>query len=360
MDISGTTGRRSFTRSILPGSKPPTRVGWIVAVVDVDGDSNLDLLAGGWNGNDLVTFMGQGNGTFATPTWSAMADGPAAIAVANFDTSDSELEAAMGSFTYLQTAGYSCGTAQIYLSTVYQTISTGQTSKLRSVVSGFHGGISGPLGSVTFKEGATVLGTVSVDASGQAALTTTALIRGATPSRRSSAGNSALSRPLLRASHSAHQRTSSITIAPALDNGRPSTRRSESRIALNNSTNVRTHHRRRRERTHSDYNSIPLTLTLSAGAHTVSAEYIGDAFDPPSTSTTYNLTTAKHAVTVTKSGDSSKRAGSSHSFQITVGTTTSPAPTGSVQLLRDGNSIGTVTLAAAPTTQHLLKPARTT
>jgi len=350
VDIYRNNGSRSFTRSILSGSQPGISGGLgSLAVVDVDGDSNLDLLAGGWNGNALATFMGQGNGTFATATWSAMASGPAAIAVANFDTSDSELEAAMGSFSSLQTAGYTCGTTQVNLSTVYKTVSTGQPSKLRSAVSGFHGGIGGPLGSVTFKEGASVLGTVSVDASGQAALDYNGFSVGDHTITAEFSGNSALS---AATSASVVQRvineTSSITIAlGSSTHGEPFQSTVTIMNRFNNSTNgwyyltvdgvTETTQR---------YNSTPLTLTLSAGAHTVSAEYIGDAFDPPSTSTTSGFTTAKHAVTLTKSGDSAKRAGSSHSFQITVGTTTSPAPTGSVQLLRDGNSIGTVTLAS--------------
>lgn len=349
VDIYRNNGSRSFTRSMIPGGKPGTFGGHgSLVVVDVDGDSNLDLLAGGWNGSDLATFMGQGNGTFATPTWSTMADAPAAIAVANFDTSDSELEAALGSFTYLQTAGYACGTTQIYLSTVYKTISTGQPSKLRSVVSGFHGGIGGPLGSVTFKEGVTVLGTVSVDASGQAALDYNGFSAGDHIITAEFSGNSALS-PATSASVTQRviNETSSITIAlGSSTHGEPF----NSTVTIKNRFNISTNGWYSLTvdgvtETTQRYNSIPLSLTLSAGAHTVSAEYVGDDFDPPSTSPTYNLTTAKHAVTLTKSGDSSKRAGSSHSFQITVGATTSPTPTGSVQLLRDGNSVGTVTLA---------------
>ena len=87
-----------------------------------------------------------------------------------------------------------------------------------------------------------------------------------------------------------------------------------------------------------------MTLTLSAGPHSISAEFLGDGDQPPSTSPTYNFTTAKHAVSFVKSGDTTVRQGTAHSIQIAVSATTSPTPTGTVELLRGTTSIGSTTL----------------
>lgn len=360
VDVYLNQGSRSFSRTILQGNKPGGGAGLgSLAVVDVDGDSHLDLLAGGYNHTSLVTYMGRGNGTFATPSWSNVANGPAALAVANFDTSDSDLEIAMGSFTYLQTAGYTCGTTQVNFYTVYPTISTGQPAKLRAVLSGFHSGIAAPLGTVTFKEGVTVLGTDDVDASGLAMLDYTGFSAGDHTITAEFSGNGTLSAATSPSivQHVINQ-TSSITITlGSSTHGEPF----NSTVAINNRFNnptlgwyyltvdgvTETTQR---------YNSIPLTLTLSAGTHTISAQYTGDLFDPPSTSTTYPFNTAKHAVTVTKSGDTSKRAGSAHSIQITVGATTAPTPTGSVELFRDGTSLGSTSLVSGVASFNTTQP----
>src|SRR6185503_21288470 len=60
-----------------------------IRLVDINGDSHIDILAGAVNGSWLTTHLGYGNGTFAGPTWF-LTDHVFSIAAGNFD-SDNDL-----------------------------------------------------------------------------------------------------------------------------------------------------------------------------------------------------------------------------------------------------------------------------
>jgi hypothetical protein len=93
------------------------------------------------------------------------------------------------------------------------------------------------------------------------------------------------------------------------------------------------------------WSGAQLILTLNAGPHTISAEFAGDGYNPASTSPTYDFTTAKQPVSLAKTGDETVREGTVHSIQLTVTATTSPTPTGTIELFRGTTSVGSVAIS---------------
>jgi len=351
-------GSRAFAPSaVLDGSYPGDGGGlFSLHVVDINADSNLDILAGSVNGNWLTIYLGNGDGTFKSPTWFVNEDA-ISIATGNFD-GDADLEVALGDWQVLYTADYVC-TPQVVLYSKAPVISVGQTAKLRANVSGISESTPLPRGTVTFKEGATTLGISNVDTNGEAILDLTGLGVGDHVITAEFSGNSTVS---AATSPSITQKvileTSSISLSiGSSTHGEPFnsivyiTNRYGSpdngyyTLTLDGVTY-----------TEPRWSGAALTLTLSAGAHTISAEFEGDTYDPPSTSPTYNFTTARHAVTLTKSGDTTVRVGTAHALQITVAATTSPTPTGTVELFRGSTSLGSASVSGGVATFNVTLP----
>lgn len=247
----------------------------------------------------------------------------------------------------MQSFNSSCG-SQVLLTSVSWTIGAGQTARLRAIVGGVTPLTPLPRGTVTFREGATVLGTSDVDANGVAMLDHAGFAIGNHTLTADFSGNAWLGSAQ---SNSFVQRvfawsTSTTMTICASTHGEPFQSTVVPHDDLNNQNTagwcyltvdgVTEPYKRN--------TNFPITLTLNAGPHTMSAEFLG-GYVPPSTSPTYSFTTAKHAVYVAKTGDTTKRAGTAHSIQITVTATTAPVPTGTVDFFCDTMSLGSVALS---------------
>jgi hypothetical protein len=336
-------GNRTFSRQVLPGKKPGSQFGNLnsLIVIDINGDSHADITAAAVNGNWIATYLGDGDGGFSTATWSTVPGTSYTLTPANLD-SDGALELVTGGYQEVYVLDHAC-TPQVSLYNVNRVISTGQTAKLRAVVSGISSHIPPPLGTITFKEGATTLGApIAIDANGSAALDYNGFSTGDHTITAEFSGNSVIS---AATSASVLQRviTSASTITLALD---PSTHGEQFNVYVTIMPRGVFNYDSYRltvdavPEANDRYSSQPAKLTLSAGQHTVSAEYSGSFFDPPATSPTYLFTTAKHSVTLGKSGDASVRQGTAHTIQISVAVSTSPTPSGSVALMLGTTQVG--------------------
>jgi hypothetical protein len=358
VDLFDNLGSRTFsTRRVLAGSMPGRSGGLdSLHLVDINGDTHLDIMAGSVNGSWLTTFLGVGDGTFASASWFSTGNDAFAIATGNFDA-DADPEVALGSYQELFTLDYGCAT-QVELYSLPPTISVGQTARFRAVVAGISSA-SVPRGTVTFKEGAATLGTESVDANGVAALDLTGLGAGEHTVHAEFSGNAVLA-PATSADfvQKVIAETTSIAIAVGASfHGEP----------FNSTVSITNRFGNPTEGAYiltidgvteaaARWSGAPLTLTLSAGPHTISAEYTGDTYDPPSTSPAYNFTTLKHAMTLTKSGDTNVRAGTPHSIQITIASPTTTPPAGTITLYRGTTIAGSATISNGVATINALLP----
>lgn len=347
IEVFRNLGSRTFSaRQILAGSPPGTGGNVItLQIVDVNADSHLDILGAAVNGGWLTTHLGNGDGTFNSANWFDPGDQNYSVQTGNFD-GDADLEAALGGFQQLYTVDYTCAT-QVHLYSISPMITVGQTAKFRTVVSGISSSTPLPLGTVTFKDGATTLGTVAIDATGSAALDQSGLSEGDHTITAEFSGNSVLGPASATMVQKVTLMTTETTITlGASTHGEPFNSTVTIRNTNFNFTFPAWYYLTVDGITESAkrWSGATLTLTLSAGPHTISAEYLGGPSSPPSTSQTYNFTTAKHLVSISKSGDTTVRQGTAHSIQITVGATTSPTPTGTVELLRGATSIGSAPL----------------
>jgi hypothetical protein len=87
IDVALNQGNRTFGPiSYLPATAPSMDGRfWDLILADVDGDSHVDILGGGMNNKYVATLLGQGDGTFAAPGWSAMSDNTVnSMVLANF------------------------------------------------------------------------------------------------------------------------------------------------------------------------------------------------------------------------------------------------------------------------------------
>jgi hypothetical protein len=352
IDVFLNLGSRAFAnRKILAGYPPDAGSGLdSVIAVDINGDSNLDLMAGSVNGLWLTTYLGEGDGNFKSGGWL---EPPSlgwvfSIATGNFDgAADADLELALGSYQALFTADFICA-PQIHFHSRSPVISSGQTAKLRAVVSGISASVPLPLGTVTFKEGSTPLGTDSVEADGTASLDVSGMALGDHTLTAEFGGNSTMG-----ASTSASivqrivSRTTTTTVSVGASiHGVPF----QPSISIQNqdfdplvgyywlTLDGVTESTKR-------WSGAQLTLTLNAGPHTISVEFAGDGYNPASTSPTYDFTTAKQPVSLVKTGDETLREGTAHSIQLTVSVTTSPTPTGTIELFRGTTSVGSIALS---------------
>jgi len=353
VDVFRNLGSRTFSPSQILEARLPrgplgTELGNVESmhITDVDGDSHLDIMAGGWSGPPWeATFSGNGDGTFKSPAWFELPDVAFSAMTGNFD-SDSDLEVAIGSYKRFFTGDYAC-TSQVQLFSTTPITTSGYPAKFHAVVSGIWAATPLPLGSVAFKEGSTTLGTVDIDSSGRASFPYSGLSVGDHTITAVFSGNSTVGGATsVSRVQSVTTATSSTTInLGASTHGEPF----DSTVVVQNQGIAENGYYFLTldgvTESHVRWTGQLLTLTLNAGVHTISAEYAGDSHNPASTSPTYTFTTAKHAVSVVKSGDTTVRQGTAHTIQITVSATTSPAPAGSVTLYRGATSVGSGTIA---------------
>lgn len=349
VDVFENLGSRTFSaRQILDGSMPGNNGNLdSLRLVDINADTNMDIMAGAVNGSWVATWLGKGDGTFPSGNWFDTADSVLAIAPGAFDAADTDLELALGSYQKLYAADYVCA-SQVLLHTVSPVVSSTQPARLRALVSGISSTTPLPLGTVAFKEGSTTLDTVNVGSDGTSALDYSGLSVGDHTITAEFSGNSTLdpaTSPSIVQKVTVLTTTTNIVLGTSI-HGEPF----DSTVVITNTygDTILGYYYLTLDgvaETTERWSGAPLTLTLSAGSHTISAEFRGDTAWPPSTSTSYPFTTVKHAVTLGKSGDTSVRQGTAHSIQITVSATTSPTPTGTVELLRGTTSVGTASVS---------------
>jgi hypothetical protein len=346
IDVFLNLGSRNFaSRLTLSGSKPGSRGGMDpFKLVDVNGDGHVDILGGGINGSWMVTYLGRGNGTFASGSWFFPGDGIASIATGDFN-GDTDLDVALGTFGELYIAEFTCAT-QVNGYSVSPVVSTSQNAPLRARVSGIAADTPLPLGTVTFKEGVTDLGTVNVDATGLAQLDLAGLSNGDHTITAVFSGNSTLG---AATSASFVQKVTSATTTTTFAfppagsvYGTPFTfnvRINDGQILGYYFLSVDGVETER-------YSGGSVTLNLTPGQHTLSARFMGDTQNPPSESGPVVINTAKATAGIAKSGELTVRLGTSHNLQFTIsGPNGTVTPTGSVQLLRGATVLGNGTLA---------------
>lgn len=342
-------GSRNFTHSTLFVDKlGQTGNIWSFLLQDVSGDGHLDLIAS--SGPHTSTALGRGDGTFRSPTiLTQILTDPynplyaTSLGTGDFD-GDDELDLVIGANQYFYPFTSACST-QVDIYTVSPVITLGQDATLHARVSGFGSDTPAPRGTLTLKDGATVLDTESVDAEGRASFTVSGLTLGNHPLTAEFSGNAALSS------------ATSIVITQTVTNAT-----TETTITLPAEPKIYGEtfpvqitiegagydwvwvNLDGEEFQH--YTSIPLVLSsLEAGSHTISAEYLGSINYPPSESGPVMFTIGKAASSIVGVGGSlSVRNGSVHVLTYNVNGGGPALPGGSLQLIEGTTTIASGTL----------------
>jgi hypothetical protein len=156
-----------------------------VAAADFNGDGNPDLATANALGRNLSVLLGNGDGTFQAAVNYAVgtaSSNPRSIAVGDFN-SDGKPDLAVANYkdnnvsVLLNTTGLVKATTSTMLAASPNPSVFGQSVTFTAAVTSSAAGV--PTGTVTFQDGATPLGTGTVNGSGQATLTTAALSAGA-------------------------------------------------------------------------------------------------------------------------------------------------------------------------------------
>jgi hypothetical protein len=341
------TGSRTFGAPLTLRGGPPGHGGneLPLALTDVNGDAHVDIIAGGVNNPTVVTYLGRGNGTFASGSWFQTNVHALSLALGDFD-GDTELDLAIGAFSNLLSASRSCAT-QVDLRAVSPVITTGMPAPLQVLVSGVAADTPLPLGTVTFREGATTLGSNNIDAKGFAQFDASGLSTGDHAIIAEFSGNTTLgaatSTSILQKVTTSITTTTFVFPAAGSSYGKQFT----FSVVVRNQSNaeisgvyvltvdgVET------------FRVIGTTfLSLAPGQHTFSARFFGDSVNPPSETGPVVITTAKAAVGMANVGDVTVPLGSAHNIRISVsGPSGVLAPTGTVQLMRGTTLLGAGTL----------------
>jgi hypothetical protein len=174
------SGTGVFTQA--PGSPIVTAVNpYQVAAADFNGDGKLDLAVANYNGNNgYLTFLrGNGDGTFTVTQNLNVGQGITSVTVGDFN-GDGAPDVAVGYLnspnvlTFLNLSGTRTSLTNLPNSTAF-----GQSVTFTASVTPTGTGVPQPdTGSVTFYDGVTPLGTVALNAGGQAIFTTSTLSPG--------------------------------------------------------------------------------------------------------------------------------------------------------------------------------------
>ena len=148
-----------------------------LTVADFNGDGKLDLAVANYGSNDVGVLLGNGDGTFNPQTRYAAGSLPNSIAAADFNN-DGALDLVVankgGNVSILLNRAGTTGTS----SSSANPSLLSQSVTFTGVVAANIAGSGTPTGTVTFKEGATVLGSGTLDGSGHATFATSALSLG--------------------------------------------------------------------------------------------------------------------------------------------------------------------------------------
>jgi hypothetical protein len=346
-------GSRTFSSSTLvTRTYQPNGAFYSLRVRDINGDGHLDIIAAGINGSMILTWAGNGDGTFRSPTYTDLGNSQNyAVTFGDFDN-DTHLDLAAGAYQQVITAKGSCGT-QVYLYSAAPVIDTVQSAPLRVLVSGVDTATPLPRGTVTFTEGATILGTADIDATGYAALDVPSLSLGTHFIVAAFGGNSeegSGTSQTVSQQVTSFLSTTSLVLPASSVYGTPYTFtvsiQSHSGFTVYgfyflDVDGVVTERQ----------NAASVTLNLLPGPHTITASFEGDTNNAPSTSGPQMITTLKATPAIANSGGAlTVRLGTAHSLQFTLtGPLGVAAPTGTVQLFRASTLIGSGTLTSGVT-----------
>jgi Bacterial Ig-like domain (group 3)/Right handed beta helix region len=290
--------------------------------------------------------VGAGLESFQTPTTSVSA--PATDILGNprsspYDIGAYEYESAVGQAATTTTLSSSAATAQAGQSVTFTATVSSSTA----------GSITG---TVTFMDGATTLGTGTVNSNGQATFTTSALAVGSHSITAVYGGNtsydgstsSALSQTIDQATSTTSVSTSAATITYGQSVTFTATVTSSTGIAatgtvtfMDGSTTLGT------GTLNSSGQATFSTKSLSVGAQSISAVYSGDTNNAGSTSSTLTETVNPLGSTTTLTTSAASRVyGQSLTLTATVASSTGTAVTGTVTFMDGSTVLGSGTLSA--------------
>ena len=308
-----------------------------------------------------VTFM---DGGTAIGNVGLAANGTAAFSTANLALGQHSITAA-----YSGDSNDAGATSAAFTQTVQENTTTtlisgtnpsigGTPVTLTATVAGVsHGNVTG---TVTFKNGSTVLGTASLNASGVAAFTTTALPVGADSIAAAYGGDTldaaSVSAPLTQTVQSAATTTALASSAnPSLfgtnviftatvsGNGDTPT---GTVTFLDGSSTLAI------EAVNSSGVAVYSTAALGAGIHPITASYSGDGDNTKSTSAVLSQQVQEHTVIGVVSNSNPALAAASVTFTATIANGTAVPPTGTVTL-QDGTTVlATFTLPPSGTVSY--------
>jgi len=328
-------GNGSFTvaTTVSVGTNP-----FSVAVGDFNRDGLLDVAVANSGSNSVSVLQGLGAGTFVTAAVPVVNPGPMSVAMADL-TQDG--------YPDLVTAN-NTGSVSVVLNTLPVTTTTvnanfsspvfGQLVGLTATVT--HDPLTGiPQGIVSFRDGKTILGTATLNYSGQATLTTPALAVGyhaitavylGNPNLATSTSpilnlgvNQAATATALSASANAALFGQPVTFTAAVSAAAPGGGVPTGSVVFTDGAAI--------------LGTVPLnpstgiaTFTataLSASTHSINAIYVGDGNFTGSPSTTVTLQVNNATPTVTSVGPTSVAAGSAAFTLTIVGTDFLPGST---------------------------------
>jgi hypothetical protein len=347
-------GSRNFTHSTLFVDKPG-QTGNIYSFLlqDVSGDGHLDLIAS--SGPHTTTAIGLGDGTFRSPTiLTQIINTPydplhaTSLGTGDFD-GDDELDLVIGSHHYFYPFTSACST-QVDLLTISPVISAGNDATLHVEVSGFGSDTPAPRGTITLRDGATVLDTDPVDANGKVSFTLSGLALGDHPLTAEFSGNAALSAAtsLVIVQTVTNETTETTITVPPGAKVYGETLAIQITIEDDGADWVWVNLDGQEFR---HFSSTPLNVTLEPGLHTISARYLGTMYEPASEAGPVQFTIDKAASNIIGVGGTlSVRSGSAHvlSYNVTGGGPLQPG--GTLQLIEGSTTIASGTLASGSVT----------
>ncbi len=313
-------GSRAFDLGtfLAPKSLHPSGAFLAIRARDLNGDGHIDLIAGGVNSSFVMDWIGNGDGTFRSPSYL---ETPFAefVTLGDFDGA-APPDLVVGGYGQLITATASCA-PQVYLFSRSPVINPGQNAPLRALVSGINASTPLPRGTVTFREGSVSLGTAEIDATGYATIDIAGLALGTHTLTAEFGGNSEEGSAI---SQNVSEEVTTIISTTTLNlpsssvYGDPYTFSVTIGDPLGNP--VYGHYILEVDGIQSErVNYAPLTLNLAAGTHTITASFEGDLYRPPSTSGPHSFVTQKATPSITNtSGALTVRVGEAHSLQLTL------------------------------------------
>ncbi len=346
-------GSRTFTRSVLV-PRYGTFNGDFTALrlLDLNGDGHLDIVADALNSGSILTFIGNGDGTFLSPT--SLDGNFVSVAVGPLGN-PSSMGAAVGLYQTFMAAKYSCAT-QVDAFTVSPVVSVGQAAPLRALVSGIGPNTVVPRGTVTFYDGANSIGTADVDTTGEASLDYTGLSAGTHTISAQFGGNATLS---AATSNSFSEKVTTATSTTTLVLSSTSITYGTDltvQVGISSTTagSFNAYYNLTVDGVTTKYwNGSAVTLKLGTGTHSLTAAYLGDDVQPPSTSPTQQVTVAKATPLITAPSASALtvRSGTAFVLPFTVqGSAGYAGPTGSLTMTERGGVITSGALSSGSAT----------